>query len=109
MRYNRHMAEYVKAIKKSVLSSGAKKSVFVSGKHLMIANVAGEFFAIDDTCSHAGCSLGAEGMLKGNTVTCGCHGSQFDVGSGRVLNPPASANQASYKVKVEGDDVLVLV
>lgn len=109
MRYNTRMADYVKAMKTSELSSGAKKTVLVSGKRLMIANVGGDFFAIDDACSHAGCSLGGEGTLNGNKVACGCHASSFDLATGRVLSPPASENQTSYQVKVEGDDVLVLV
>lgn len=103
------MANFVKALKTPQLTSGAKKSVFVSGKHLMIANIDGKFFAIDDTCSHAGCSLGAEGILKGSVITCGCHASQFDAKTGKVLAPPATVAQGSYEVKIEGDDVLVAV
>lgn len=109
MRYNRPMAAFTKALKKSELASGAKKFVFVSGKHLMIANVGGEFFAMDDACTHAGCSLGTEGALKGSVVTCGCHGGQFDVTTGKVVAPPPVTDAQSYTTKIEGDDVLVLV
>lgn len=109
MRYNITMANYVKAIKKSELASGAKKTVFVAGKRLMIAHVDEEFFAIDDACTHAGCSLGMEGTLKGSVVTCGCHGGQFNVTTGKVVALPPTTDETSYPVKVEGDDVLVLV
>lgn len=108
MEYNTPMETYVKAIKKTDLASGTKKTVFVAGKRLMIANIGGEFFAIDDACTHAGCSLGTQGKLDGSIVTCGCHGGQFDVTSGSVVAPPPSKDATSYAVKVEGDDVLLL-
>lgn len=103
------MGNYVKVIQKSDLVNGEKKTVFAGGKRLMIANVGEEFFAIDDTCTHKGCSLGTEGKLAGSTVTCGCHGGQFNVVTGKVIAPPPMADETSYVVKTEGDDVMVLV
>jgi 3-phenylpropionate/trans-cinnamate dioxygenase ferredoxin subunit len=91
------------------LASGNKKTVVVAGVRLMIANVGGEFFAIADACTHLGCSLGTEGKLAGTTVTCGCHGGQFNVTTGTVLAAPPVKDETTYPVKVEGDDVLVLV
>ena len=55
---------------------------------ITIANVAGTLSAIDDTCTHRGCSLG-DGKLDGSTVQCACHGSRFDVTSGAVVHGPA--------------------
>lgn len=103
------MTTYVKALEKSELKSGEKKTVLVAGKSLMIANINGEFFAMTDACTHAGCSLGEEGVLAGTTVTCGCHGAQFNAKNGKVLAPPASKDETSYDVKIEGDDVLISV
>ena len=61
--------------------------------------------ADDDTCTHAGCSL-ADGELHGTTVTCACHGSQFDVASGAVLRGPARLPVRSRSVRAEGPDLL---
>lgn len=94
---------------KSELASGQKKAMTVAGVRLMIAHIGGEFFAIDDACTHLGCSLGEEGMLDGSTITCGCHGGKFNVASGKVVGPPPQKDTKSYAVKVEGDDVLVLI
>jgi 3-phenylpropionate/trans-cinnamate dioxygenase ferredoxin subunit len=104
-----HMGNYVKAISKSDLPSGEKKTVFAGGKRLMVANVGGEFFVIDDACTHLGCSLGTQGKLAGTTVTCGCHGGQFNVMTGKVVAPPPPSDERVYPVRVEGDDVMVLV
>jgi 3-phenylpropionate/trans-cinnamate dioxygenase ferredoxin subunit len=80
----------------------------VNGIDVAIANVAGTFHAFGDVCTHAHCSL-AEGELEGSTVTCPCHGSQFDVTTGAVQHPPATEPVPSYPVSVDGDDVKVRV
>jgi 3-phenylpropionate/trans-cinnamate dioxygenase ferredoxin subunit len=77
----------------------------VAGTKLNVANAEGHLYAFDDTCTHAGCSL-AHGELDGTTVTCACHGSQFDVTSGAVLRGPAQRPVRSRAVQVEGQDLL---
>jgi 3-phenylpropionate/trans-cinnamate dioxygenase ferredoxin component len=101
------MGTFTKAITVAELTAGMKKTVVIGGKKLAIANVDGEFFAIDDTCSHEECSLGTEGFLEGKLIICGCHGSQFDITDGKVLSLPAPTDVASYETKVENGDVLV--
>jgi len=77
----------------------------VEGTKVCVANVNGHLYAIDDTCTHRGCSLG-KGQLEGTTVTCPCHGSQFDVTSGAVIRGPATRPVRSRIVQVEGEDLL---
>ena len=77
----------------------------VDGTKVNVANARGHLYAFDDTCTHAGCSL-AMGQLVGTTVTCACHGSQFDVTSGTVLRGPAQKPLRSRRVQVEGEDLL---
>jgi len=82
-------------------------SVFdVSGTKVCVANANGHLYAIDDTCTHLGCSLG-KGTLEGTTVTCPCHGSQFDLTSGAVIRGPATRPVRARMVQVEGEDLLV--
>jgi nitrite reductase/ring-hydroxylating ferredoxin subunit len=73
----------------------------VRGTKIAVANVGGTYYAFDDTCTHEQCSL-AEGDLAGTTVTCMCHGAEFDVRTGAVLAPPAPAPVRVYRVRVEG-------
>lgn len=103
------MDDFIKAVAASDIPSGNMKTVIISGKKLSIANVDGEFFAIDDTCSHAQCSLGTEGFIDGTVVTCGCHGATFDVTNGNVMSLPATTGIATYQTKVEGNDVFVKI
>ena len=68
--------------------------------------MAGTFFAIDDTCTHRGCSLG-DGKLDASTLQCACHGSRFDVTSGAVVRGPAEEPVRSYPVHVVNGEVQV--
>jgi len=98
------MAE--KSVKKNDVLPGQLAAFDVDGKRVAVANVGGTFHAFDDTCTHLQCSL-AEGTLEGTTVTCPCHGSEFDVRTGAVLAPPAVQPVRSYRVRVEGDTVKI--
>ena len=88
------------------VASGQMAVFDVEGTSVAVANVDGRHLAFDDTCTHSGCSL-ASGDLDGTTVTCPCHGSQFDVTSGATLRGPAERPVRSRRVEVQGDDLLV--
>jgi|SRR6266853_3534529 nitrite reductase/ring-hydroxylating ferredoxin subunit len=85
---------------------GQMRAVHVAGTTVDIANANGQLYAIDDTCTHMGCSL-ATGTLDGTVVTCRCHGSQFDVTSGDVIRGPAEEPVRSRQVEVQAGDLLV--
>lgn len=87
------------------VAEGQMRAFEVDGTKVSVANTGGHLYAFDDTCTHTGCSL-AQGALDGTTVTCPCHGSQFDVTSGDVLRGPALRAVRSRAVQVEGGDLL---
>ena len=87
------------------VARGQMRVFEVDGTKVNVVNADGHLYAIDDTCTHAGCSL-AGGELDGTTVTCACHGSQFDVTSGVVLRGPAHRPVRSRAVQVQGEDLL---
>ena len=103
------MADFVKVASTSEVLTGSMKTFTVKGIPVALANVDGQFFAVSDICTHEHCSLGTEGFLNDNIITCGCHGAQFDLTTGRVLALPAPGDVASYEVKVEGNDVFVKI
>lgn len=78
----------------------------VGDQRVAVANVEGSFYAFGDICTHRHCSL-ADGELEGKTVTCPCHGSQFDVTTGDVLNPPATEPVPVFPLQIEGDEIQV--
>jgi len=86
--------------------AGQMRVFDVAGSTVNVARANGHLYAFDDRCTHTGCSL-ARGKLEGTTVTCACHGSQFDVTSGAVLRGPAQRPERSRLVQVDGEDLLV--
>jgi 3-phenylpropionate/trans-cinnamate dioxygenase ferredoxin component len=88
------------------VSAGQMRVFEVAGTKVNVASADGRLYAFDDTCTHTGCSL-ARGKLQGTTVTCACHGSQFDITTGAVLRGPAQRPERSRSVHIEGDDLLV--
>lgn len=100
------MGEFIKAATADEIPEGSAKRVELGGKSLAVFNCAGEFFAIDNTCTHEGGPL-AEGELDQDEheVTCPWHGAVFDVRTGAVLGPPAGENVISYPVRLNGADI----
>lgn len=96
---------FVRVGRVDAVASGEMRVFEVAGAAVNIANADGRLYAFDDTCTHAGCSL-ADGELEGTTVTCSCHGSQFDVTSGAVVRGPAERPVRSRAVRIEGEDLL---
>jgi 3-phenylpropionate/trans-cinnamate dioxygenase ferredoxin component len=92
----------------SALNTGEMQAFEVKGLTIAIANVGGSFYAFGNVCTHQQCPL-VKGELEGTTVTCACHGSQFDVTSGAVLRGPAEEPVESYSVIPEGDSLQVQV
>ena len=100
------MAQWFPIYNKNELKPGQSAQVGVEEKILALFNLDGKFYAIDDTCTHAGASL-AEGTVSGSVVTCPWHGATFDITTGAVLSEPAYEGVKAYKIKVEGNEVLV--
>ena len=70
------MAEFVKVAMTNELEPGQARLVEVKGKKVALFNVDGQFFALDNTCTHKGGPL-AEGECSGHEVTCPWHGATF--------------------------------
>ena len=102
------MSEMLKVAETKDVPPGTAIAVEVSGQKVALFNTDGTYYAIDDTCTHAGGPL-SEGDVNGTEVTCPWHGATFDVASGGVLGPPAPGGVKAYKVQVVGDDIKIEV
>jgi 3-phenylpropionate/trans-cinnamate dioxygenase ferredoxin component len=83
--------------------------VFQVGDHLVaVCNVGGEFYAIDDLCTHDGGSLD-QGELEDAEIECPRHGARFDVRTGAATQLPAFEPVETHAVRIENDAVQVSV
>ena len=93
--------------KTSEITPGKIVKVESDGKAILVANVDGNYYAMDDVCTHQGASL-SEGTIEGSTITCPWHGSTWDCKTGKLVAFASQLNGlASYKVVVESDSVFV--
>ena len=100
------MSDFVRVASASAVPDPGRILVEVDDRLVVLVHVSGEFFAIDDVCTHDGGPLG-EGKLEDHTIACPRHGAKFDVRNGRALTMPATKPTVAHEVKVMGDDVLV--
>ena len=98
--------EYVEIAPVSELPNGERLFVEVGGKALVIFNIAGQFFAIGDICSHDDGPLG-DGDLEGFNIVCPRHGGEFDVQTGKAVQMPAVVDIPAYPVQVRDGNIYV--
>ena len=90
------------------LEDGQMVAVEVADMPILICRIDGQYYAVEDRCSHAIQKLSA-GRFRGNEVTCPLHGARFDVRDGRCTAPPASRPIKTFPVTLEGGKVNVTV
>jgi nitrite reductase/ring-hydroxylating ferredoxin subunit len=97
---------FVKVASKEEVPEGKIKLVEANGTPVLLANIAGGYYAIGNKCTHRGCKL-SSGTLDGGIVKCPCHGSKFNVKTGETVHGPATKPEPKYTVKVEEWQILV--
>ncbi len=102
------MPEFTPVCKVSDMPDPDKMVVEIEDRLVALFHVAGQFYAIDDLCTHDGGPL-AEGELQGYTIICPRHGARFDIRTGAVLCMPATRDTIVHEVKVEEGQVCVRV
>jgi 3-phenylpropionate/trans-cinnamate dioxygenase ferredoxin subunit len=82
-------------------------AVFEVGDHeVAVCNVEGQYYAIDDLCTHDFGPLD-QGELEDAEIECPRHGARFDVRTGAATQLPAFQPVATHDVRVEGDSLQV--
>ena len=88
------------------LPNGERIFVEIDDIFLVIFNIAGMFFAIEDICSHDDGPLG-DGELDEFQIGCPRHGARFDVRNGKALTLPAVEDISAYPVQIDRGKLLV--
>ncbi len=85
---------------------GSARKVEAEGLALAVFNLDGEFYVIDDACTHGPGSL-SEGIIDGDEIECDFHNGRFNIKSGAVTAPPCMVPIKTYRVVVEGGRVAI--
>ena len=90
------------------VASGAALKVEVEDLTLAVFNVDGEFYVLDDLCTHGPGSL-SQGYIEGDVVECNFHNGQFNIRTGEVVLPPCMIPMKTYPATVEDGKVYIEV
>lgn len=95
-----------KAFSLSQLPAGHMHKVKVGDYDVLLSNVEGEVYAIENKCSHYGAPL-SDGALCAHRVRCPWHHACFDVRTGEQIEAPGIDGVAKFDVKIDGDDIFL--
>jgi 3-phenylpropionate/trans-cinnamate dioxygenase ferredoxin subunit len=100
--------EYTKVATTSDLQDGEMIPVAIGEQEILLARIDGEYFAIDNVCSHFRALL-TDGELHAEAceVQCPLHDSCFDLRTGIPKDLPADEPVSIFSVRVEGESILV--
>jgi 3-phenylpropionate/trans-cinnamate dioxygenase ferredoxin subunit len=98
--------DFVEIAPATELPNGERLFVDLGDKPVVIFNIAGQFFAIGDVCTHDDGPLG-DGLIEGYTVVCPRHGGEFDVRTGEAKAMPAVVDIPAYPVQVRDGFIFV--
>src|SRR5919106_5465134 len=98
--------EFLDIVPASELPNGERLFLEVEGRSLVIFNIADQFFAIGDICSHDDGPVG-DGDLEGFNIVCPRHGGEFDVRTGKAVQLPAVVDIRAYPVRIVNEMIEV--
>lgn len=90
--------------KSSEIPEGERLFIEISGRSIVIFNIGGQLYAIEDICTHDNGPLG-DGEVEGFEVICPRHGARFDVRDGKATRLPAVQPVPYYPVRITDDIV----
>jgi len=96
--------EFIPVVAVMELREGQRLFIEIDETPIMILNIAGNYFAIADVCSHDDGPVG-EGNTEGFEIICPRHGARFDIRTGKALALPAFVDIPAYPVRVVGDQI----
>lgn len=90
---------WIDAARVDELQPGQMKRIEAHGRKMLLCNADGQYFCVDELCSHEDYSLWF-GCIKGKTIKCSLHGSHFNLVDGKPLNEPADCPLRTYPVRL---------
>jgi 3-phenylpropionate/trans-cinnamate dioxygenase ferredoxin subunit len=83
----------------SELLPGEHTVCFDGDTAILVCNVDGELYALEDKCTHQDFEL-SPGTLEGAEIECVLHGAKFDVRTGQALCAPAYTAVPKFPVLI---------
>ena len=101
------MDDFVRVAAVEEIPPGERLLVELDGIRIAVFNLDGDYYAIEDVCTHDGGPLVEGEILERCQVECPRHGARFDIRTGEALSMPAFEPTPAYDVHVEGGEIYV--
>lgn len=100
------MEDWIDVASTGDVEPGAPCVVDYDGMPVAIFQIDGEYFAIEDRCTHDDAEI-ASGRVEDHEIVCPRHGARFCLKSGKVLKPPAYEDLACFSVRASNGRILL--
>lgn len=97
---------FQRVISSAELPSGASKAFEIDGHPVLVGNSAGEFFAVQNRCTHQDAPLEG-GRIRNGMIACPRHGVMFDVRTGCGKGQMGRVPLRTYAVRVVDGEIEV--
>lgn len=101
-------SDWVRVAETGAIEVGALRGFEVGKERIVVANVDGVLYALEDQCSHAEYPL-SDGDLEGTELECMFHGARFDVCTGRATALPAVRPVRTFEIEARAEGVFVQI
>ena len=102
----KRVSSWIDVVTEDELPQGEVHVVDLEGIEVAVFNIAGQYYAIEDVCTHDGSEI-STGCLYDHVIECPRHGARFDVRTGEVLEPPAYEPVQTFAVRIENGMIQV--
>jgi 3-phenylpropionate/trans-cinnamate dioxygenase ferredoxin component len=100
------MSDWITVAKAGEIAPGEFRTVDVDGAQIVVFFLDGEYYAIEDVCTHDGGQL-TGGTVDGDEIECPRHGARFCIKTGEALTAPAYEPVAKFPVRIENGEIQV--
>lgn len=98
------MAEWTRLAHIAEVLPGERMTAWVDDLPILLVNIDGDYFAVEDKCTHEDFELSAGPVDAGTaSIECVLHGARFDLKTGEALCAPAYTPVRAFPLKVEDD------
>ncbi len=102
------MAGFRKLASTSDIPNGTMRAFQAGHRRFVVAHTADGFLAVADECTHDSAPI-SDGRICGHEIVCARHGARFDLKTGAVTAPPAVVPLDTLELRIDGDDLLVMI
>lgn len=96
---SRDMSQWFEAARVGEIANRKCKAVSLNGSAVALFNLDGEYFALEDVCTHLGRDI-SSGWVDGDRAVCPWHLAEFSIRTGEALKAPAYEGVHSFPVRV---------